>query len=74
MAVHAVPLNMQTFCFLSPQLGDFPVQKELIFPSEDGSVELETETTTWPLWTPHATDPTGKDELNLLAEMIDPYY
>lgn len=26
------------------------------------SIELEVETTTWPLWAPHASESTGKEE------------
>lgn len=47
-----------------------------MFPSgsQQSSVELEIETTTWPFGAPRVTDPVGKKGLNLLAEMIDPGY
>lgn len=42
--------------------------------SQQFSVELEIETTSWPFGAPRVPDPVGKKGLNLLAEMIDREY
>lgn len=36
------------------------------------STELEIDTPTWPFLAPQATDATGKEGFNVLADVIDP--